>query len=300
VLAGTAGADTIGYWRFESGDLLDDETPADNDVTKQGGNSASLVSSTDLPGPQIYDPVADTTVANGGSIIGTSYHTRDESGHTSAPAYLRASQAAFQVTNADFTYEQFIKISPYSIANGAANMLQQYENKGDDPGDFQKGWRTRFEPNAGTPRTYSSVDLVDLNNADDASVEIPLSTVNIGDGQWHHIAVTYDNTSSGADGDGVYKLYIDYVNVATDTIDTADDFARDMYLHFGVTFVANPGEPGPGETLTNTITHLTDEARYSDTVLTSSQFLVAVPEPSTLTLLGLGFVLCNCRRRRGK
>ncbi|MCA9246691.1 MAG: PEP-CTERM sorting domain-containing protein [Planctomycetales bacterium] len=112
------------------------------------------------------------------------------------------------------------------------------------------------------------------------------STAPAGDvvaGQWQHIAMTKSSTT------GV-TFYLNGIDVGTNAGHTANWIATTNAYHLF-------DGPGTGERFVG----LADEIRVYSTVLTRGEILAIagkVPEPSTLALLGLGFVAIVAGRRR--
>jgi len=108
-----------------------------------------------------------------------------------------------------------------------------------------------------------------------------LGGYNIDDGAWHHIAYVGDSTDGGA-------IWIDGVQVATD----ATPFN-------GTQTVNDVMEIGGSSRFSEDATGFMDEIRIFDHRLSESEIqALAIPEPSSLALLGLGGLLI-ARRRRG-
>jgi hypothetical protein len=116
------------------------------------------------------------------------------------------------------------------------------------------------------------------------------STSNVNDGEWHHIAGVFDGTADEA------RIYVDGVLEATTS------FAA----WAGGTSYSGTRGCGAGDTMyfassgsDNTIREYVgdiDGVAYSNSVLGPGSFVL--PEPATLTLLGLGGGLVLLRRRK--
>jgi hypothetical protein len=127
----TAPADTVGHWRFDSGEAQADSqisvsentaNPGVHDAVSAGG--APLYSS-DVPAGKIYDPVADVTLDNGFSM------------NAGAPN-SRVRIADSEDFNTSFTLELFIKI--VGEPNGYVAFARRQEAK-------DLGWQIDFDGN---------------------------------------------------------------------------------------------------------------------------------------------------------
>lgn len=104
----------------------------------------------------------------------------------------------------------------------------------------------------------------------------------LGDG-WHHVAMTFDTADKTVD------LYMDYLWVGGGTLSELG--VKDLVYEGGSFFI---GGGGGGRGFDGWI----DEVRYSDTVLTTDEFLRVTPEPGRAMLLLLGATAVLFRRRR--
>lgn len=104
-----------------------------------------------------------------------------------------------------------------------------------------------------------------------------------GDGEWHHIAFTYNDSTN------TFNFYKDYLAAGSGTI-TAQG-VQDLVYNGGLFYLGNAGG---GRAFDGWM----DEVRFSDSILTSDQFLRAAPEPSRAVLWLIGVAACGLRRRR--
>ncbi|MFT5125314.1 MAG: hypothetical protein ACI97B_003960 [Verrucomicrobiales bacterium] len=283
-------ASPVAHWQFDAS-ITDDSIITDGaqNLVLNGGDSGNIVSSPDVPGSAIFDPISGLTRPNTGSVsmLGDKT-TTGGSQSDNGVSRLQTTGTALQTSNESFTFETFIKVTTLSLNNGTVSIMGQFEGTG--AGGFNTGWITALRPNDGTPDTFYSVDVADTNNTNDAVINAPWSVADPTDGDWHHFAQVYDHST------GDVEAFLDYQSVGSANVDTSvDAFDRNTRLLFGVRFMTNPAEG-----TTSTVGLLMDEARYSNSALTSNQFLQAIPEPSSLGLLLSGFATLSLLRKRGK
>jgi hypothetical protein len=266
-----AHAGLIGYWRLEDGPIGTEATTLASeanspllDGTEGGTASGAMVFSDQVPDVVIVDPVTGAAAANTSSLftkrVGNNRFDVDD--NLNVPPLHEPDT---------FSCEMFIKagddVSQYRVlarktrdsANGswfliahAGRIGLRVDSNDDGKGQFNQG-------------LYSSV-------AAHGSID---------DGQWHHIAVTYDDTPA------TFKLYKDYSYIGQLVPGNGGSIVYDGgVLHLGG---RNNGNGWEG---------WVDEIRFVDDVLTPEQFLQAIPEPATLSLLGIGLAALARRRRR--
>lgn len=148
--------------------------------------------------------------------------------------------------------------------------------------------------NTNTPGSVGSAinDLaneVEVYQRGTAGTYLDETTLPILDGEWHHVAMTFDGSETGADR---LKLYVDGSEVGVD-----NNFAPTGTPAFlnEVLYI------GSRSNTTLKYTGLLDELRISDTILSPDEFLiVAIPEPASVFLLltasAVGFALCFGKR----
>lgn len=108
-------------------------------------------------------------------------------------------------------------------------------------------------------------------------------------GEWHHYAFTVDGSQSGADR---LALYVDGTLMATSV--TFNAGGAPSFLNSTDFYI---GARGAGPSLW--FNGLIDDLRISNKVLSPPEFLINIPEPSSLVLLGLGGIgLIRLRRRK--
>lgn len=261
----TAQASTVGWYRMEG--TVGEEILT---VNNSEGTAPNLTAGTrkatygsNVPGSQIYDPINDMSYANTSSIQYTG---------NSSTAYIEASDAnsaPFEV--ADFTIEMFIKVD--STEGGTVDSFINHIGSGFD------GWLLRISPESGSGGSQIG-GIVDNNNISD-----PINPAVIDDGIWHHVAMAVKTSD---DGNNFARLYFDS-NLMFEKIGGSVD----SYT---------PEVNGPFQIFTSDFAGFTDEYRFSDSVLAPEDFLVAIPEPGTLTLLGIGMIAivlgARCRSKR--
>ena len=279
---------TIGYWRFDDpgatnggviGTTVSEVNSSALDATGQSG--AQYTDS--VPGALIRDPVSGVTYANQFSLNGP--------GNVE---YVTVPNSTLLNTT-DFTVELFLRIigQPNSYdsfvrrAQGSDPRWQIDFSHGDTADSFGK-IRARFD-NAGQTNVVPTGDYVfvdtDTGSGDPADyTEATDDVADEGDGinddlSWHHIALTYDASERRT------TIFTDYEQGSSRTLNEA--FTQpDAILQIG-NFYTGYGL-------------MIDEFRYSDSVLSTSQFLRVVPEPSALVLLALGaLAILGFGRRRG-
>lgn len=125
-------------------------------------------------------------------------------------------------------------------------------------------------------------DLYFNMNMNGGQMPFTLAT-GIVEGQWHHVALVKEPSN--------YKIYVDGGLIANAFVDPSADGP----YNFPGSTLGTRTIGGPTGTWRGWI----DEFRISDEALTPDQFLIAVPEPSTLLLFIAGGLLIACRRRSG-
>lgn len=253
-------AGPVGWWRFEgeSGGLVGTAVNSASPGTHDGTGQNGAVYAASVPQPFIYDPLNNIARTNLTSL-----------GVSGTARVLVPDHDDLDAPS--FTIEAFFRIG--ADQTGYPN----YVSHSGGSGTGRRGWQLDIDPQEDGRARFDTA-------ADDNQTIGGGGAQHIGVGEWHHTAVTFDATTKR------YTYYLDYGNANGKTLNgIASDATSVPYdLLFG-----SPNWPA-GSYL--------DEVRYSNEVLAPSQFLRAtkelIPEPATLSLVGLGLLAAAWRRRR--
>ena len=307
ILSASLCANPVGYWRFDEvtaspGAALNPVSSV-NDASLNTTTSGTPIYSSDVPGPRILDPLSGSIVDNAFSLDGTAASSR-----------VNVANHALLNASTDFTVEFFIRLNgePGSYESFVQRIDTTHNTSTDNASRNYRRWQVDFDHGnnltSGFGEARSRFDTYDpslvvtdpvegqtdfnrvahgnhlfidtdtgSNDVNDYTAGDPSTQ---GDGlnddqvTWHHLAVTVSNN--------VVSLFMDYAPAAGSQLTLAGTFVHpDGQLRFGK--------------LSNRPHGLfMDELRYSDSVLTPDQFLVAIPEPAVPALVLFGAMLLQC------
>jgi hypothetical protein len=194
-----------------------------------------------------------------------------------------------------FTMEAIIKIA-FNPTVAWSQPQEIIAGEGDASDSSDRSWQFRIEANT-TPGTtawklrfqkVSGFGGVGQSTANwNVDANIPTTGINaiVQDG-WFHVAVTYDGSISNASGLNLYWTALDPANTQASLAGSGmlNGWLREQDTDFAL---GNEMRDFNGNT--EPFNGLIDEVRISDIARASTDFLFAVPEPSTLTLCGMGF-----------
>ena len=253
---------TIGHWRMQDGAPGTQATGIGSEVHNDRMASVSATSgltfSPDVPLSHTYDPVAGTLTPNTGSV-------RIGSGNQ---YFDIDTSTLLHEPSGDFTIEAFVKVD---------DETERWQSMiGKRRGG---GWTwlldVRGEVGILADKFAIRVDSEDGQGNGQFNQTLTTGAV-IKDGMWHHIAATFDDELD------LFQLFVDYELAGQMTLANGGELMYDgSPLQIGGSFIG-----------------WLDEVRLSGIALTPDQFLRAVPEPATLSLLGLGSLALLRRRRR--
>ncbi|MDF3130261.1 LamG domain-containing protein [Kiritimatiellaeota bacterium B1221] len=269
---GSVQAATIGYWRFEGGVAGNDIVTATSEVNSpsmNGGqwssNEVNVKYGSEVANAYIYDPVAGSYSANAGSMHSPASVSSDDS---------QILVGDMSVLDGTWTLEMFVKVEDNGGAvDWAASTTNRIFNLDGDERNYATIGAT------GSGSTVLGFRLDTSEATGDVASHTDYSS-NFEDGQWHHLAYVVEY-SSGSNTTEI-ELFVDYASVGGTSAtgkfltNSADD------LRFGVSSASN-----------SNFDWFLDEVRLSDSVLDTDDFLQvsAIPEPGSVTLLGLGFLV---------
>jgi len=280
-VATQASAAIVAEYRFENDLTSEANSPALNATS---GTTAGF--STDVPGAFILDGVGGPAVANAVANA-ASYNNGTGSGSAVSDAGGIIND---DVNTGGFTVEAFIKID--SAGSSAFDLIFGNLNPAGS-----SGWLLGIN-NAGQLRFSAP-------QANNGSLNSSTSALALAEDVWVHVAAvgTYTERtepSPGAGGGFVdftdVQLYIDYAASGTATRFFGAN-ASEVAGVSGPIFVTSAADYTIGAG--NAFDGLIDEVRFSDTALVTDDLLraSAIPEPTSMVLLGMGAFLVMFRRR---
>ena len=224
-----------------------------NEPSKDGGSPATF--SDDVPGARIVDGVDGAVISRHNSkslLLSDSKVTWSDANDV---YYLRKTLAGDDRTS--WTVEFFMKAT--SSQPQWAHVVNALKN-----GNWTSGYpyMIQFYDSAGKFSLRGSANKPAINYG-----------VNICDGKWHHVALTFAPNADNPDTTSDVKFYVDYGTENggwTGSATTTDDRIHPDNLHFII---------GGGNSTDNCYDGLIDELRISDGALTPSQFLRAEKAP---------------------
>ena len=306
-LALAAQAGTVGLWRFDEssaavGSAITNaqnfSAPGTLDAAPNGG--APLYSD-DVPFPEIFDPVANQTYPNAFSLDASGGDARLITPNDASLDSSFTVEFFVKMTGEPASYESILDRFEFSdlvwkidFDHGANQAYGRLRTRWDTPtgapdGVAEQGidenWNFTLGPqaNASGPKVFIDTGAKDATGADVGpqntgnpndyiyiaasanpnDTDVALQGDGINDvNKWHHVAMSFDETT------GEIKFYFDYALAQTRTL---ADTEADGYTHpaVGLRF---------GKLSASGYALLMDEIRYSDEVLTTSDFL---REPSS-------------------
>lgn len=272
-------AATIGYWRFESGNVTGDSGPNGLNLSAYTGGTAVTPISYSLPasgaGSHFPTTIAQTGAANASAIQGPG--TNNIFG--SAGYYKAADASAFSIATA-MSVEAFI--NPTTI--GAAQVIAAQGANG-------TGGAWAFG----------------LNSAGSLFFQFMNSS-----GTWGQAGIFSNNNTGGITLTAGKDYYVGYTLTLSDTGTTGATFYIKNLTDGGALQIVNSVHTGTtmfDSTLSVNIgaandsalgfTGVIDELRLSNSRLSQSELLISVPEPTSYALMVLGvFVLLVGSRRK--
>jgi len=265
-VATQASAAVIAQYRFENDLTSEVNFPALNATSGTGTGF-----STDVPGALILDGVGGASVANVASY--------DQDGGA-ASTVTNSSLVNDTINEGSFTIEAFVKLD-VGGAFGFDLIMGNLNGAG------SQGWALGLD--GGGMLRFGAAQA---NNggflASTATTALPVD-------DWVHVAAvgTFTDNTGSVDFTDV-QLYIDYVATGT-----ATRFFGNTASETGIGPVIVEVGANYGIGAGNAFDGLIDEIRLSDTALGSDDLLraSAIPEPSSVMLLGVGAMLMMFRRR---
>ena len=273
LLAPALSATPIGYWSFDDGAVASPagtlvtevNAPTLNGAGSGNGTGAAPVFSAQLPGLAIIDGLGGPLV-NPVNATSLEFNNPDLPGNPNGNAgslvtVTDPGGAGSLLKPASFTMEGFVRIDL------TASFFTIFSK-----GRADAGGSTWMLDSDGGGRLRARFDTQTLGTGSGAGFNQSFGTTAVlNDGNWHHVALTYNGATRAMD------LFFDYSDVGGGTA-TNPLVYDNTALRFGTL--------GGGRAFDGWM----DEVRLSDTVLTPNQFLrtTLVPEPSSAALLLLG------------
>lgn len=267
----TADGDTLHLWHLDEADP-GPAVPAAGvtgsfnltpDAGKSPGSPATL-GNTSFAG---FGTSADTSAGQGSGMKGSSI-----------------SPGALTGANGAFTFEAIINIPSINtlqmiigMDSNASNSLRPFQFRIDNG-------QLRFINIAGS--TIGQHLGVIPTTGEDAFVA----------NEWFHVAVTYDGNENTSDNIKFYWTRMDDSRTEANLVASDSDMVEDLSGNSAI-FGAGNDYRTSGSGNTNNLEGRIDEVRISSIARSSDDFLFAVPEPSSLALIGIGGLLVARRRR---
>ncbi len=213
--------------------------------------------------------------SNALKLDGSSYITTTTGGHPNSTSGLPLGSVAFWINTSQTT--SFAVSGAFNDGSSTGWVIQG--NQTQDPGDLQQDESLRMYLRDNSPTVH-------IGWSDAAG--------DWNDGAWHHIAVTWDAKTSGGDADFDMQFYVDGSAVTTGT--TAETNVLDDLTAWGYPVMI--GANNARGTAATPLTGQLDDYRVYDHELTSGEVTALIPEPSSISLLGLALGVVLMRRRR--
>lgn len=270
----TAPGATVAYWQFDEGTPGNDATTVVTQVNSPALDGTGVNDGGGLP--DFSSEVPFGTVYSSGSVVNASNTGALSINNTGLPGNVGShSTGVIQVDGSNalvkqttFTIELFVKFDLFAEFAGIIGK-ERNDNSG-------CSWQIDTDGTGKLRVRFDTQALGTGGNGVSGYNQSWTSNFVITDGQWHHVALTYDETNR------TFALFADYAQQATDQ--TAFNLVYDDDV-FEIGHIAGRGFDG-----------WVDEVRLSDTILAPSQFL-AIPEPASLTLLAPALLMITRRRR---
>lgn len=301
---GAVQASTVGYWRFESGDVTGDSSGNNNTLTVSPGTVMVAPNSYALPGSgagsAFPKTIPQTGTANGSAIQGVAANQEFTlAGSPNMASGYRSTIAPTVATGTGFGVEALVNLSATVTTTGSSRIIAtQGANQTNGSWAFfvSSEWSGRgsrnllfqYETSSGTAWGGGTFTTLDSN----LQLEV---------GHDYYVGFTMDYSTTGTTG-AIFFLQDLTLGTAMQTIGvsrTASNLTlNDSTLNMNIgSSQFNPATVGvTADSWAGTI----DELRLSNAKLGINDLLISVPEPGSaaLAVFGLMGALAMARRRK--